>query len=318
MVLFTKCSCLWAVGVPLLLGQQAARNGPVNYVLGPSDQVTLFVPALADDFTDRIFRIDGSGDLMLPVAGSVHAGGKTIQAVQDDVKNRLRPILQQPDVVMSVTEFSSQPVSVLGAVAQPGIRQLQGHKTLFEVLSLSGGLRPDAGTTVEITRDLSRCPVPLPDAATSSNGQFSSVTVKLKNVMNERGGNIMILPGDSVFVPKAEIVYAVGSVVKPGGYPIGESGVLSALQMVSLAGGFERTAATGKAKILRLVPGSMTSRTEIAVDIKRLMTGKTPDVALEPNDILFVPNSGTKTAGLRTIEAVVTAATGLAVYGGRF
>src|SRR5450432_1658267 len=140
--------CL-AAFAQLVLGQQQpdAPNASPNYVLGPGDQVALVVPALASEFVSKNFRIDGSGDLALPVVGTIHAGGKTVQAVQDDIKDRLKPILQTPDVVLSVSEFTSQPVSVLGAVAQPGIRQLQGHKTLFEVLSLSGGLRPDAGTT---------------------------------------------------------------------------------------------------------------------------------------------------------------------------
>ena len=218
--------------------------------------------------------------------------------------------------MVSVAEFAGQPVSVLGSVTLPGIRQLQGHKTLFEVLSLSGGLRPEAGTTVEITRDLRMGPIPLPNATASSTGEFSIATIKLKNVMNASAENILVLPGDTVFVPKAGIVYAVGSVTKPGGYTIGEDGLLSALQMVSLAGGFLRTAATAKSKILRLVPGTAASRTEIDINIKRLMAGKIADVPLQPNDILFIPNSGAKSAGFRTIDAIVTAATGLAIYSG--
>lgn len=311
--------CCLVASASLICGQQPndAYTASFNYVLGPGDQVVLVVPALAAEFAGKNFRIDGSGDLTLPVVGMIHAGGKTVQAVQDDIKAHLNPILQTPDVVLSVSEFTSQPVSVLGAVTQPGIRQLQGHKTLFEVLSLSGGLRPDAGTTVEITRDLKHNSLPLPNATPSSTGQFSVAIVKLKNVMNASAENIIIMPGDTVFVPKAEIVYAVGSVAKPGGYTIGEDGVLSALQMVSLAGGTQKAAATNKAKILRLVPGSSSARTEIAIDIKSLMAGKSPDVPLQANDILFIPNSGAKSAGFRTIEAVVTVATGLAIYSGR-
>lgn len=286
-----------------------------QYVLGPGDQVSLVVPALAAEFTGKTFRIDGSGNLSLPVAGTVHAGGRTVEAVQDDVKAHLSSVLQTPDVVLNVSEYASQPVSVLGAVTQPGIKQLQGHKTLFEVLSLAGGLRTDAGTTAEITRDLRICPIPLTNATTSSTGQFSVATVKLKNVMNASAENIMIMSGDTVFIPKADVVYAVGSVVKPGGFTIGEDGILSALQIVSLAGGVQRTAAMDKAKILRLVPGSPANRTEVALNIRRLMAGKVPDVLLQPNDILFIPNSGAKSAGFRTIDAIVTVATGLATYG---
>jgi len=314
--------CLLAALALFLSAQQPdtlnpPAAAPTNYVLGPGDQITLTIPALTAEFSDKTFRVETSGDLALPVVGTLHASGRTVQFLQDDIKDHLRPILQSPDVVLTVAEFASQPVSVLGAVTQPGIRQLQGHKTLFEVLSLSGGLRIDAGTTVEITRDLKLNPIPVPNAKLSSTGQFSVAVVKLKNVMNASEENITILPGDTVFVPKADIAYAVGSVAKPGGYTIGEDGLLSALQMVSLAGGVERTAATDKAKILRLVPGSTSSRTEIPVDIKRLMAGKTPDIALQPNDILFIPNSGAKSAGFRTIEAIVTAATGLAIYGAR-
>jgi polysaccharide export outer membrane protein len=170
---------------------------------------------------------------------------------------------------------------------------------------------------VEITRDLDMGPIPLPDAVPSSTGQCTVARVRLKNVMNASAENILVLPGDTVFVPKADIVYAVGSVTKPGGYTIGEDGILSALQMVSLAGGVQKAAATEKAKILRLVPGSSSSRTEITINIKRLMAGKTPDVPLQPNDILFIPNSGAKSAGFRTIEAIVSVATGLAIYSGR-
>lgn len=299
-----------AVSVSVALAQQN--------VLGPGDQVSLVIPALTDDFTDKTFRIDANGELALPVVGTIHAGGRTIEVVQNDIKTHLGSILQSPDVVLNVTEFVSQPVSVLGAVMQPGIRQLQGRKTLFEVLSLSGGLRPDAGTTVEITRAMNMSPLLVPNAMTSTTGQFSVATLKLKNVMNASAENIVVMPGDTVFVPKADVVYAVGSVTKPGGYTIGEDGFLSALQMVSLAGGVERTAATDKAKILRLVPGTSASRKEIAINIKRLMAGKIPDIPLQANDILFVPNSGAKSAGFRTIEAIVTAATGLAIYGGRF
>jgi hypothetical protein len=77
---------------------------------------------------------------------------------------------------------------------------------------------------------------------------------------------------------------------------------------VSLSGGFVKTAATDKAKILRAAPGS-TTRAEIPVNMKLLMAGKTSDTLLHPDDILFVPSSGAKVVGYRTIDALVSAAT---------
>jgi polysaccharide export outer membrane protein len=285
-----------------------------SYVLGPNDLLTLVVPQLGEDFADKSFRIDANGDLSLPVIGRVHAAGLTEAELEDLVKDRFSAILKAPDIVVNVSEYSGQPVSVLGAVNQPGIKQLQGGKTLFEVLSLAGGLRPEAGTTIEITRDLKNGMIPLAGAVISANGQYSVATVRIKEVMKASQENILLRPGDTVFVPKADVVYVVGSVTKPGGFPIGENEILSALQVVSLAEGMVKTAAGDKAKILRLPPGS-TVRTEIPINLKSLMAGKAPDVTLQANDILFVPNSNAKSAGYRTMEAIVNAATGMAMYG---
>jgi polysaccharide biosynthesis/export protein len=287
---------------------------PSSYLLGPNDQISLVVDQLQEDFTDKTFRIDQNGELSIPLIGRIHAAGLTQAELEDEVKNRFGAILKEPDIVINVTEYSSQPVSVLGAVNMPGIRQLQGGKTLFEVLSLAGGLRSDAGTTVKITRDLKWGAIPVPGATVSSNGQYSVAVVHVKEVMQASGENIMIRPGDTVFVSKADVVYAVGSVTTPGGFPIGENETLSALQVVALAQGMVRTAAPDRAKILRIVPGTG-NRSEIPINLKLLMAGKAPDMALLPDDILFIPSSGVKTAGYRTMEAIVNAATGMAIYG---
>ncbi|MGD1070156.1 MAG: polysaccharide biosynthesis/export family protein [Bryobacteraceae bacterium] len=289
-------------------------NFPSSYLLGPNDQVSLVVDQLEDDFNEKTFRIDQNGDLSIPLIGRIHAGGLTQAELEDTVRNRFGAILKAPDIVVNVTEYSSQPVSVAGAVNTPGIRQLQGGKTLFEVISLAGGLRPDAGTTVKITRDLKWGAIPLPGAVISPNGQCSIAVVRLKRVMQASDENILMRPGDTVFVPKADVVYVVGSVTTPGGFPIGENETLSALQVVALAQGMVRTAAPDRAKILRAVAGAG-NRSEIPINLKLLMAGKAPDTPLQPDDILFVPNSAAKSAEFRTIEAIVNAATGVAIYG---
>jgi polysaccharide export outer membrane protein len=289
---------------------------PADYTLGPADQVSIFVTGLPDEFTDKTFRIGPNGDITLPFAGRVHAAGVNIEDFQTELKHRFAKFVRNPDVVVTVTEFASQPVSVLGAVNSPGVRQLQGRKNLFEVISLSGGLRTDAGTTVKITRDLKNGAVPLPDASPDTTGRYSVASVRIKDIMNATrpADNIVVMPGDTVTVPRAQLVYVVGSVTKPGGFPLGENEALSALQVISLAEGLQKGAAGDKAKILRTVSGS-TARAEIPVNIKKIMEGKTEDITLRPDDILFVPNSAAKNAGYRTLDAIVNAATGVAIYG---
>ncbi len=286
-------------------------NLPAGYVLGAHDQVSLIVDQLQDNFTDKTFRIDGQGDLTIPIVGRVHAGGLTASEFEDLLKARFSTILKAPDIVVNVTEYASKSVSVMGAVNKPGVHQLTSPKSLFEVLSLSEGLRPDAGTSARITREMRDGPIPLPEAAASSSGHSSVATVHLKNVMSGSAENIVILPGDSIFVPKADVVYAVGNVTRPGGFPIGENETLSALQVVSLAQGMNKTAAGDKAKILRLSPAGG-PRIEIPVNLKLLMAGKGGDVPLQADDILFVPNSNAKSVGFRTVDAIVSAAGGLA------
>jgi polysaccharide export outer membrane protein len=207
-------------------------------------------------------------------------------------------------------------VSVLGAVNSPGIKQLQGQKTLFEVLSLAGGLRRDAGNNVTITRNLEWGRIPLPGAKTDPSGKYSVASISAKSITtaSNPGQNIVIMPGDTVAVTSAEVVYAVGSVNKPGGFLLGERESISALQVVSLAEGLTRIAAGDRAKILRAVPGSP-NRAEIAVNLKELMAGTGSDVKLQADDILFIPNSKTKGASMRALDAVVQVATGVAIYG---
>jgi polysaccharide export outer membrane protein len=281
-----------------------------NYILGPGDQISLAVTDLPDEYTDETYRIDMQGNVSLPLAGRVHAGGLTTEGLEGEIRDHLKRILKDPEVVVNIAEFNSQPVSVLGAVSAPGVRQLQGQKNLFEVLSLAGGLRSDAGTTMKITRDLKWGRIPLPEASNDVTGRYSVASVKIKSIMNatDPSENIVVMPGDTISIPRAQLVYVVGSVTTPGGFQIGENDTISTLQAVALAEGLQKTAAIDKAKILRMVPGS-NNRAEIPINIKLLMAGKTNDPLLRPDDILFVPNSTKKTAGYRTLDAVTLAAT---------
>src|SRR5262249_55141168 len=135
---------------------QGERGGtPVRttYVLGPDDQLVIRV-ADVPDITDKPQRIEPSGDLRLPLVGKVHAAGMTVEALERELTQRLKVYLQEPDVSILLTEFKSQPVSVIGAVGTSGIRQLEGRKSLIELISLAGGLTADAGPVLRITRRL--------------------------------------------------------------------------------------------------------------------------------------------------------------------
>jgi polysaccharide export outer membrane protein len=126
--------------------------------------------------------------------------------------------------------------------------------------------------------------------------------------------NVLILPDDIISIPKAEIVYVMGNVHKAGGFQLSSHPTISLLQAVSLAEGIDKDAAPQRAKILRQAPGSDGKAIEIPVDITQIFTGKAPDIPLQGNDVLYIPNSATKSASRRAIEAILQAATGVAIY----
>jgi polysaccharide export outer membrane protein len=287
---------------------------PANYVLGSDDLLTLSVPDL-EEISNKPVRIDIRGDITLPVLGRVHAAGLTTEQLAFDIVARLKRVLRDPEVVVSVVEFRSQPVSVLGSVNTPGVHQLEGHKTLYEVLSGAGGLRPDAGNTVTVTRSLKWGPIPLANAQDDSTGQYSVASVSSRSIMlgENPADNIAIRPDDVITVSKADLVYVIGSVKKPGGFVLGQNETISALQVLALAEGLNATAASDRAKIMRVVPGSPT-RQEIPINLKKLLAGRSDDLPLQHDDILFVPNSTSKSLLIRGTETAISIGSGIAIY----
>jgi polysaccharide export outer membrane protein len=285
-----------------------------TYLLGPDDQLDISGPELTD-FANKPLRIDGDGDIQAPLVGRIHVSGLTVQQTEQKLNKALSTYIRQPQVVVNVVEVRSQPVSVLGAVNAPGVHQVQGHKTLLEMLALAGGIRQDAGYSVRITRKLEWGCIPLPTATFDASGQFSVAELNLRKIMEAKNPeeNIQIFPHDVISVPKAEMVYVIGDVRRSGGFVLGEHQSISVLQALSLAEGLNNTADTRHARILRLKRDA-DQREELPVDVKDVLNGKKQDVPLQGDDILFIPGSTGKKAALRALEAAVQTGTGLAVW----
>ena len=284
------------------------------YVLGAGDVIT--IRALdADEISDKPIRLGTNGFITLPLVGRVRASGLSTEQLEAALAIRLKPLIRNPEVSVSVVEQRSQPVSIIGSVNASGVQQLQGRKTLVEMLSLAGGVRQDAGHAIKITRRLQWGPIPIPGAAPDVTGRFSVAEINLKEILEARNpaGNIQIMPDDVISVPRAEMVYVIGEVKKSGGFTIGERESLSTLQALSLAEGLNVTAAPQNARVLRLNPGAP-KRTEISVDLRKILAGKENDLRLEPDDILFIPSSKSKNVAIRSLEAAVQIGTGIAIY----
>jgi polysaccharide export outer membrane protein len=121
--------------------------------------------------------------------------------------------------------------------------------------------------------------------------------------------NIELLPGDTVVVPSAPVVYVLGEVNKPGGYVLNSSGGTTVLRLVAAAGGPTRTAGLGSAKMIRRTQNGLQ---QLPVPLKNLMHAKVADIPLEPDDILYVPSSRLKS--VLNAGALVTMAGSAALY----
>ena len=285
-----------------------------TYLLGPADEVSIHALDADEINGDKPLRVDGDGYIRLPLAGRIKASGMTIEQLETAISDRLKVYIKDPQVTVSVVEFRSQPVSILGSVHAPGVHQLEGRKTVIEMISLAGGVSEDAGHTLKITRRIEWGRIPLPTAVDDPTGRFSVADIDLQEIMDAKNPaqNILIAPEDVISVPRAKMVYVIGTVLKPGSYVLGDYKSFSVLKVLSLAGGLDHFAAPQKARIMRPVAGNST-REEIPVNLKTILAGQSPDVPLQPEDILFVPVSGGDKALARAAEAAIQAST-FAIY----
>jgi polysaccharide export outer membrane protein len=284
------------------------------YVLGFGDQLTLWAVE-AEEINGKSFSIDQSGYLALPLVGRVRAAGFTVDQFEAELKTALGKYIRQPQIVVAVTEPKSEPVSITGAVNTPGVYQLNGSKSLAEMLAEAGGLSQDAGHLVRITRQLKYGHIPVPKAVDDSTNGVSAAEISVQDALAGKSGNIPIFPNDLIMVSGRGMVYVLGDVTKPGAYPIGERPTISLLQALAIAGGLAKTASPNNMKLIHPVPGG--ARQEMDIDGSKIIQGKAPDVELQPNDILYIRDSLGKRANRRAAEALVQAATfmlGWAIY----
>jgi polysaccharide biosynthesis/export protein len=299
-----------------------------GYVLGTGDQVTVRVFG-ADDLPERPTEVGSDGKISLPMVGKVQAAGVSVRDIEVDLTNRYKKFFKEPEITVTVTDYRSHPVTVVGAVNSPGIVQLRGPTRLMRVISQAGGLKPEAGDKVLITRRLTEtgnaattgsaatASTNGAGVATESNASFYLKEIDLLKILDgtDPSANLIVEANDLITVPRAKMVYVMGDVGRPGGYVLdGHTSKLTVLQAIALAGGVNKSAAYGSTKILRPATGSDTPRAETQIDLKKILASKEPDIPLHADDILYVPNSLAKAITARSIEVAVGIGSGLLIW----
>jgi len=295
---------------------ETAKKLDAGYLLGPDDQIVIHAVD-SPEISDKPFLVGINGYIALPLIGRVQAGGLTVEQFEAELNTGLKKYLHDPQVSVTVTEFRSQPVSVFGAVAKPGVIQLRGRKTLYEVLSMAGGPNEMAGSSLTVTRRRENGEIPLPGATVDPTGQFSIAELNVQEILEGKNPavNIEIKPHDTISVSEAtsNMIYVVGDVEHGGAFTLGGRQNLSVLKALSLAGGLGRTAKPQKARIIRGIPGEPKPQ-EIAVNLKQIFNGKAEDIALLPQDVLVIPTSSRKVFTTYSVPSLVSAAAYAAIY----
>lgn len=267
--------------------------------LGPGFLLSLNV--LDDqDFTGT-FRVDASGDLVLPELGSIHVAGRTVPEAREEIAADLlqRGVLKSPQVELNVLEYTAPHVTILGAVASPGVFPLLAPEGLGHVLALAGDTTILAGKRIEIT---------------SPNRSGGPQIVHYSRGMDTKLlDSIVVQPGDTVHVTQAGVVYVLGGVNRPGGYLMEQNGDLSLLQAISIAGG---TAITASIKWIYIMRGNRDKTTVwLKLPYRKMTEGKIADMRLDENDVVFVPTSRLKSAFMSS-EGILASVSSASIYAG--
>lgn len=291
-----------AVNLPAVNSSPApappAAEAPGNLMIGKGDLIVVSLEG-APDFTNKEMRVNPNGDISLPMVGLVPVAGLTVEQAQERIAKKLEQggYFNNPQVTIFEKEYATQGISVLGEVQKPGIYPLLGPHSILDAISAAGGTTSKAGNTALLTR----------------HGQPNHVESVPLDFKKEQMGqsNVAVYPGDTVVVSKAGIVYVVGDVKQPSGFVM-ENAHLTVLQAIAMAQGANPTASLGSAKLIRKTPQG--EPLEIPIALNKIMAAKSPDLPLQADDIVFVPNSAAKSFGRKSLDAILQVAAGAAIY----
>ena len=302
LLMFTALACAQA-GRPIA---DPGANLPAQPI-GPNDLLAVSVYD-APELT-RTVRVSADGFIRLPMLKTrIKAEGLNPADLESAITATLitEQILVEPFVTVTIAEYQSRPISVAGAVKVPLVFQAQGPTTLLEALSRAQGLTEKAGLEILVSR-----------TQPGPNGTVAQVQrIPVRGLIDNADPalNVMLTGGEEIRVPEASKIYVVGNVKMPNAFPVQAGNSTTVLQILALAQGL----APYSAKVAYIYrPDETGKKTEIAVQLDKLMKRKTPDVELMANDIFYVPDNTRRrltAAALDKIVSAGTAATSALIY----
>jgi polysaccharide export outer membrane protein len=283
--LFCCAACCWA------------QTESESLTVGPGD--LLHVKVLEASELEQSARVTDAGTFTLILGGSVHVAGLTPPEAALAIERALIEghYLLTPHVTVMTEQTATQNVTIIGQVHSPGSYAIGTPRPILDVLALAGGLTDLADRKVTIQRHASS----------------ERITFVVSNSANAAlDGSVSVNPGDTVVVSKADVVYILGDVNRPGGFAmVTNDQKLSAVQAISLAGGTPPNAVPSHARLIRKQPDG--SHVEIPLQLSAMEKGKQPDIQLQADDIVYVPFSYARNVAVGA-GSLVGAASSAAIY----
>ena len=256
----------------------------IDYEVGVGDVLSVMVYGRPDLYTGTTSgtngglkgsRVDGSGNIHLPLAGTIHVAGLTVKAISDSVELSLRRYVKEPSVVVEVAEYRSKPIYLLGQFRAPGVYYMDRPMTFLQGVTLGNGFELEANLRgVRILRDKKIAPVDV-------------YSLLLGGKVEQ---NFWLQPGDTIFLPdnRNQFVFVFGAVTKPGPIPMAQ-GRMNLLEAVATA---DPKSVGAKLEHVRIIRSLTTTTGELlVVDVAAIRRGETVPMQLAEGDVVYVPKN---------------------------
>ena len=247
---------------------------------------------------DQHPRVDDAGNVPILFLGGIAVRGKTPAQAAALISTTMisRQMMLHPQVTVSIEQYATQEVSVLGEAGHPGAFTISTPRPILDVLSMAGGLSNLADRHILIQR---------------KGSTAHQETYFVANNPAESASEMIVYPGDIIIIPRTSLVYVLGDVARPGGYPLfNNDSPATLLQTLAEAGSPNRTAVLSGARLMRK---NGTTYQQTSIDIAKVEKGKQTDLPLQPNDVIFVPFSYTKNFVI-TGSSVAASVASAAIY----
>lgn len=268
-------------------------------LIGPGD--LLHIQVLDTPELEQTPRVTDAGVIPVEGVGSVKVAGLTPAQAAIAIQNGLiaAQYMKHPVVQVTITQYATQNVSVLGEVKAPGPYPTGTPRSILDVLAMAGGLSQIADRNIVIERH--------GDPANLVHYFYSN------NADKAVEDQVEVDPGDTVLVPKAGIVYVLGDVNRPGGYAmVNNESQITMLEALALAGGLSKTAKENHARLIRKQSGGTYS--DRTLSLADLQKGKIADIPMRPGDVLYVPFSYGKNLAVFGSANIAGSAASAAVF----